>query len=615
MALVVNKNLSAMSAHRYLKQNENSFSKSIERLSSGMKINRAADDPAGLVISEKFRAQVEGLQQATRNAQDGISLVQTAEGALDEVTTALRGMRKLALHASNTGASDSAARAADQEQIEKAISTINRIANTTAFGNRKLIDGSAGVTGTAANDNLTFVSGSTNTVAGTYEVDVTTESEKGISAGNAAMTDVTGFTLDSLGTVGDGDFSAGDQFTLSGALFNNEEVTVTLNAGTEEAIEEATKSAIEQHFGISGVTVTFTDNPGDASTLQIAGLNQVAEDANASWSVSDGTGGFSGAAQDATATASDVTGDTRLSQTESVTFRDGEGGNVTVSIAAGTTITNAVGAINDALDNAGYEVTVAFDNANDTCTLTNDDYGASDVVAYSFTSDKDNASSMQLVASAGTEVTIADGSGLGAAGTNAGVNVAGTIGGQAASSSDGIYLSGQAGSDMDGLKVRVDGGSGTFASTVTVENNSLNFQVGAFEGQGVKLQLNDMRGDSLGATATGTFSEMSAINIEQIDVTNHEGAQEALRVIDAALEEVSSTRADMGAFQKDVLEATVRNLNVAAENMAASESTIRDADMAEEMLDFSRAQILQSTSMAMLAQANQAPQSILRLFG
>ncbi|MCE1246667.1 MAG: flagellin, partial [Firmicutes bacterium] len=160
MALMVNKNIGAMQAHGYLKQTENAFSKAVEKLSSGMKINRAADDPAGLVISEKYRAQVDGLKQAIKNSQDGISLVQTAEASLDETTTVLRTMRNLALHAASTGTSDSEAVAADQAQIAKSIQTLDRIANTTSFGNRKLLDGSSGVAGTTTDSSVSFISGS-----------------------------------------------------------------------------------------------------------------------------------------------------------------------------------------------------------------------------------------------------------------------------------------------------------------------------------------------------------------------------------------------------------------------------------------------------------------------
>ena len=148
MGMRINLNSAAMTAHRMMTNTDTALGKSIERLSSGYKINSAADDPAGLVISEKLRAQVSGLTQAIRNASDAVNMVKTAEGALNEVSTMLRSMRDLAVHAANTGATDKASVEADQAQINSAIDTLNKIAAETQFGNKKLLDGSAGITST-----------------------------------------------------------------------------------------------------------------------------------------------------------------------------------------------------------------------------------------------------------------------------------------------------------------------------------------------------------------------------------------------------------------------------------------------------------------------------------
>jgi len=140
----INQNVMANNAFRNLSTTNVSLGKSLEKLSSGFRINRAADDAAGLVISQNLRAQTSGLRQATRNAQDGISVVQTAEGALNEVHTMLNRMRDLAVQAANTGANDPAARSAAQAEITAMTSEINRISESTAFGGTKLLDGSYG---------------------------------------------------------------------------------------------------------------------------------------------------------------------------------------------------------------------------------------------------------------------------------------------------------------------------------------------------------------------------------------------------------------------------------------------------------------------------------------
>ncbi|MEZ5245766.1 MAG: flagellin [Acidimicrobiales bacterium] len=142
----INNNIMAFNAQRNLGASAMSMGKSIEKLSSGLRINRAADDASGLVISQKLRAQTSGLRQAARNAQDGISVVQTAEGALNEVHSMLNRMRDLAVQASNTGSNDATARGAAQQEFAQLRTEIDRIGTTTSFGDVKLLNGSYGVT-------------------------------------------------------------------------------------------------------------------------------------------------------------------------------------------------------------------------------------------------------------------------------------------------------------------------------------------------------------------------------------------------------------------------------------------------------------------------------------
>src|SRR5215468_3265929 len=146
MSLRINTNVTAINALRNLEQTSSSVSTSIERLSSGLRINRAADDPAGLIISEGLRAQIDGLQQSISNAQDASNLVKTAEGGLTEVNSLLRSIRQLAVHAANTGVNDANAVQADQNQIKSALDSIDRIASQTQFGTKRLLDGTSGIT-------------------------------------------------------------------------------------------------------------------------------------------------------------------------------------------------------------------------------------------------------------------------------------------------------------------------------------------------------------------------------------------------------------------------------------------------------------------------------------
>jgi flagellin len=187
MGLQINTNIAAMNAYRNLSNTQGAMGKSLERLSSGLRINRAADDAAGLVISEKLGSQVNGIKVAMRNAQDGISVVQTADGALNETTAILQRMRDLAMHAANTGSTDATGAGADQAELATLNSEMDRIASTTQFGAQNLLDGTYAakqfnIGATAAGgdllsvtiDNGTANKGFGSTDLGTNALDLTT---------------------------------------------------------------------------------------------------------------------------------------------------------------------------------------------------------------------------------------------------------------------------------------------------------------------------------------------------------------------------------------------------------------------------------------------------------
>ncbi|MEM6470365.1 MAG: flagellin, partial [Planctomycetota bacterium] len=167
MSLTITNNVGALNARNNLKRSNSALNKSIERLSTGFKINRGADGPAALVISEKQRAQVAGLKTAIANTEKAVSVVQTAEGALNEINSILIKVRSLALDSANSGVNDSDAFAANQAEIDNALDTINRIAQNTQFGEKSLLDGTAGVTGTTSDADVTFLKGGSNTSDGT----------------------------------------------------------------------------------------------------------------------------------------------------------------------------------------------------------------------------------------------------------------------------------------------------------------------------------------------------------------------------------------------------------------------------------------------------------------
>lgn len=240
----INQNIMAFNAYRNLSATNSSMAKSLEKLSSGFRINRAADDAAGLVISQGLRAQVSGLRQATRNAQDGISVVQTAEGALNEVQTMLNRMRELAVQAANTATNDTTARTAAQQEMTALRSEIGRIADSTTFGKMKLLDGNFGktaskLTGFDADNSITIAAGDT--------INVTVN---GGSAVSVAL---------SAGTFTGSQFAAMAESAIRGAL----------SASSVQADKDAASkvSVVAQTVG-TGSAITFEN--GGATTVAIA---------------------------------------------------------------------------------------------------------------------------------------------------------------------------------------------------------------------------------------------------------------------------------------------------------------------------------------------------------
>lgn len=192
MGLRINQNIMAMNAYRNLGVSEGQLGKSLEKLSSGFRINRAADDAAGLVISEGLRSQVSGLKVAVRNSQDGVSVVQTAEGALTEVHSLLQRMRDLAVQASNAGASDSDARAAAQAEIVALRSEVDRIAQKTKFGAQNLLDGTYGkVDGKAVGFLVESAANQFTVTAADSMFNLTVDPDSGGPAAAVTLTDVT----------------------------------------------------------------------------------------------------------------------------------------------------------------------------------------------------------------------------------------------------------------------------------------------------------------------------------------------------------------------------------------------------------------------------------------
>lgn len=469
MSLSVTNNVSSLNARHNLQRANKSLGQSVERLSSGLKINRGSDGPAALVISEKQRAQISGLRAAIDNSEKAVSLVQTAEGALSEINSLLVKVRSLAIDSANAGYNDDDALAANQAEITNALDTINRIANNTQFGTKKLLDGSAGVTGTGSDSDVTVLKGTSDTISGTYAIAVSNEADRGVAEATAVQ----------------GTLAAEEILTIN-------DVTVSLSAGLTQAqtidrINEfsAQTGVIADDGGAGGTTRLYTEAFGDA-----ASVNVISNVAAATTSTGFGTSTIAGV-----------------------------GDNIEITVDGGT-----------AIEGVGNTVTVDSGSAN------------------------------------------------------------------------GLTL--QIAADTDPVST-VTGAQGT----VTATNNSLVFQIGPNQNQTANITVGRVNPQSLGIGVSGNqFS-----NLDEIDVTSASKSQDALGVIDAAIDEITNLRGDLGAFQQNTLNSTANNLRATLENSINAESVIRDTDFAEEISKFTSNQVLVQAATSVLGNANQLPQQVLSL--
>ena len=484
-------NIAALNSYRNLTGNNSAVSKNLEKLSSGYRINRAGDDAAGLAISEKMRAQITGLNTAQKNAQDGVSLVQTAEGALTEVHSMLNRMVELADQSANGTYDNEVDRANLQKEIASLKDEIDRIADSTNFNGINLLDGSLSTA------KLDVKSATINQapIATTVNAATGTTSEITVAAGdNGKKQTLTVEYADERGTL--------------------HEAKVEYTAGADAPANDAAILGALQKSELASVFDITSDKAGKLTlTSKVVGEN-----------------GAKLTAISTTDTTKDAvkTGTVTKGKNETVTLTDGAKTNV----SAGDAIV---------LNGKTYEF-----------------------VANTSSKPKTEGATA-IVVGADVDASIAN---LNTALENAGV--------KATKAGNNLVLS----ATKDGA-----------ALTLQIGDTSEDFN-----------QMNVSVGDM----------HTAALGIADIDISTQAGAKAAVGKIKSAINSVSSTRGDLGAIQNR-LEHTINNLSVTSENMTAAESRIRDVDMANEMMAYTKNNILVQSSQAMLAQANQLPQGVLQL--
>lgn len=543
--MVVQHNLNAINANNKMNINVSGTKKATEKLSSGYQINRAGDNAAGLAISEKMRSQIRGLSQATKNANDGISLIQTAEGGLNETHSILQRMRELSVQSANGTYQDDTDREAIQLEVDALKSEIDRIASSTEYNGMKLLDGSLGGSqgtteygakyGAVSTADTDLIGATiTSNIAG---VKITTAYAASGKGGENALWSADGKTL-TMNLVSGETYTQKDIDNLianatqskdAGQTTAPAEVSVKLANGVMTASKAGSTDATTAGLRATGSdTAKIIKLVGDAKSGAHGSSDQITFTANSYGKAYD------------TGMASKITISTDVAagkENVEVTAPAKAAGAGTAATAAEIKLHLSTGKtytekdIENILKEAGYDYSVKLEDT------TNTDGDADGKIYFNVKGD--------------AEVAITDGAGVGKA---------------------------------------------------SVPNNGkgLTFQIGAngVEDQRVTLNVNDM--------------SSSAIGVANADVSTQDAANAAIDMIDAAVKTVSMQRAGLGALQNR-LEYTVNNLTTTNENLTAAESQIRDTDMATEMINYTKNNILQQASQAMLAQANQQPQAILQL--
>lgn len=566
MGMVINTNVSALNAQRNLEKTNSLMQTSLKRLSSGLRINSAKDDAAGLAISNRMSAQIRGLNQAVRNANDGISVAQTAEGALQETTNILQRMRELAVQSANDSntASD---RASIQIEVDQLVEELDRIAETTTFNNRKILDGTASSfsfqVGANANENI--------------EVDLVNARANALGS-QAGIVQSTGqrVTLDNdasdAGTLGIADAATqtADTSIVSGDLkvqvegFSAVDIAATKFGGTISSIAN------------TSITNTNHEDYGSGMAKSIAErINNIRE-----MEMEDTGAGIDGKYLEGVYASAKTT-----FKASDMVAADYDGTSVA---AADYTYVGAGSITNGGLEINGVDIGPVTFQVNDADgSLTTAINAKSDVTGVEASVNENGE--LVLTAEDGRDIL------LNTADSTA-TNLIFGGGGHAAHG-------GGATTDFDAdlTNLRITGNI-----TITA-GNTLDLTGGS----------ND---DEIGMVTEDTASTLKENNVQatgaiaNADVTTKASSNSLIDSVDSALKQVDDMRAKLGAVQNR-LDSTISNLQSVSENVSASRSRTLDADFAQETANLTKAQILQQAGVSMLAQANQLPQTALSLLG
>lgn len=616
--MVVQHNMNALNAYNKLNVNVNGLKKSSEKLSSGYRINRAGDDAAGLAISEKMRSQIRGLSQAKRNSQDGISMIQTFEGAAQETHSILQRMKELASESANGTYDNATDRAAIQLEFNQLNDELNQIADTD-------FNGTVVLNGGQMADGLKQVNGEFNYAEATRDPIQLDGSY--VTKLDAQVFDTTG-KADSVWAKLFDNVNRGDNDTSNDGP-ESFEITLKYDPTATDAKDQWAKVSATNGAKIDSITATATKNGGfslsDGTTTFANVVIDQTKLQNGDTITLKFTNPLSPIAAPTNAGAT-LSAGTLTAGTDSKALKLTEDADLTVSIPAGitnTTMTQDIKDRYDLLNGAEIKVTYAADGketytigATQVTKTASDDANSVNIGGKDFAAYVNDGKLYILDEQEGTallELTATDqkSTANGSTGT-----LTYTIGMEAAKFGTDKLPTVEITSTASSSVSKANSYDNSTSILTYAENITL--QTGARTKDSVNFTFNyntDKTADMGDLKANLNISARAdGLNTENLSLANQDDANYAIDQIDKAINKVSMVRASFGSIQNR-LEHKIENLTTTTENLTEAESTIRDTDMASEMLNYTKYNILQQAAQSMLAQANQQPQSVLQLLG
>ncbi len=578
----INTNVSSLVAQNRLQSSNKDLQTSLTRLSTGLRINSGADDAAGLIAAEALHSEVTGINKAISNTKRASQIVSTADSALGQVSNLLNDVRGLIVEAGNSGALSEQEIEANQLQIDSSLEAINRIAQTTTFQGRKLLDGSLDFVSTAGSvATLKDFSIDQANLGATGSVDVKVDIQSAATQAAATVDKAAFEEAKATATIGDATNFIEVEASAAGTDYNDYTISFNGTAGGDvnatAAIDDDAKTIVVSYStdattagksDLTDITAQIDGLTGFGATLTGAGATRL----SAPTAVDKITAG--GANED--------------ELRDALVFQlNGTDGAETFNFSAGATGDQIAAAINLVKDSTGVEATYS---TADGLEFKSSTYGSDSLVNVDIISEGSN----------GTFTSNLDKT------RSTGVDIKATV--------NGIEASGKANtiavrSGALSASFTVDKGSSTdFNFSVT--GGGAQFQLGpqAVSNQQARLGIGSVSTGKLGG-ASGRLYELGSGQAKSLS----KDTAGAAKIIDEVISKVTQTRGRLGAFQSTTLDSNLTSLNESAANLSEAESSIRDADFAQESANLTRAQILVQSGTNVLSMANQNPQNVLSL--